>query len=268
MSWHVTADLWRGYTAGRLDPALEDSIDAHVQRCRTCQIAANAHASTLPLGQVWSGVAARVTDPAPTGSRRVIGALGINEADAVVLASSTLALPWAISVATALASAVLAGIFPDQKDATFLLLAPLIPVLAVVAAFHATDPLRELVAVTPASKFRLALLRASGALVVAVPVTTGVGLLVPPLTPLAFTWLLPALALTAGTLALLTWLTAWPSAAVVSSIWLVVVAGLMRADRVQALWSATAAAIFIAALVVLTGVFVARSTTARLQGGY
>ena len=120
-------------------------------------------------------------------------AFGLPDDDAVVVRASTaLYLPWVISVCAALVCAVLAAVLPEPHGtSSFLVLAPLIPVLAVAAAYDTTDPLREVVGPTPLSKLRIALLRASVALAAAVPVTLGLGLLVPGFGGLAFAWLLP-----------------------------------------------------------------------------
>lgn len=268
MTWHVDDDLWRRYAGGQLEPILEDSIDTHVQACATCQAAASSHAAGLPIDAVWAAVAVRVAEPSPTLGRRVARAAGFSDADAALLSASSLALPWSLAVAAALASAVAAAALPAFSDAAFVLLAPLVPVLAVVAAFDATDPLRELQTVTPYSKLRLALLRAGAAIAVALPVTLAVGLVVPGLRPLAFVWLLPSLALTAGTLLALTWLTAWRAGVVVAASWTLVVVAFAGADHLAALTGIAGTLVLVAVAGSLGAAFTLRSSTARLRGGY
>ncbi len=106
--------------------------------------------------------------------------LGVAPDDVVVVsAADAFLVPWAVAVGFAVVSACvvgLAGLGPASRDAAFLALAPLVPVLAVVASYDALDPLREVMAPTPYSKLRLALLRATAALAVAVPATMAIGL--------------------------------------------------------------------------------------------
>ena len=127
--------------------------------------------------------------------------LGVAADDAVVVsAADSFLVPWAVAVGFAVAVRLrrrAGGSGPGQPDAAFLALAPLVPVLAVVASYDALDPLREVVAATPYSKLRLALLRATAALAVAVPATMAIGLVVPNMEDLALAWLAPSLGLTA-----------------------------------------------------------------------
>ena len=174
-----------------------------------------------------------------------------------------------ISVGAALVCAALAAVLPEPHGtSSFLVIAPLIPVLAVAAAYDTTDPLRELVGPTPLSKLRIALLRASVALAAAVPVTLGVGLLVPGLGGLAFAWLLPSLALTLASLLLLTRLTAPIATATVAGGWVVGVLAVTGDQAPVALGSTAAQSTFLGVAVVLCLLLWLRTSSSRLQGGY
>jgi hypothetical protein len=88
----------------------------------------------------------------------------------------------------------------------FLVLAPLLPLVGVAAMFHsAADPARELTAATPTPAFELLLIRTL-AIVAATTVLTSVAAVPLPFGWQAGAWLLPALGLTALTLALSTWM--------------------------------------------------------------
>ena len=137
--------------------------------------------------------------------------------------------------------------------------------LAVVAAYDATDPLRHLTGTTPASALRTALLRSVAALTIAVPLTIAVGLLVPGLRDLAGTWVLPGLALTSGSLVLLTRWTARVTFPVVAAGWLVLV-GLRSGSTVAALTSTGGQVACLVATALLTAVLVLRTSSARPEG--
>jgi hypothetical protein len=267
MTWHVDAQVWEAYAAGRLDPAAEASVDAHVVRCATCRQTARVQVEPVTLDAVWPAVSNRIARPVLPPWLRPLRSLGVRDDDLVVLSAATLLVPWAIAVGTALACAMLTGLTTRYQDTAFLLLAPLIPVLAVVAAYDSTDPLRDVSTPTPYSKVRLALLRTVAALAVAVPATMAVGLLIPGLEPLAFQWLLPALGLTWSALVLLTWLNAPTAGGVVSLAWASAVLTLGRVHEVGILTVPVAQAGFAAAAAVLVVLFLIRTSTLRLAGG-
>jgi hypothetical protein len=266
--WHVDEPLWRAYESGALGPDLEGSVEAHVMRCERCQQTAASAVPATVLAPVWDAVAREVATPVPSAPLRWLQRTGLRDRDAVLLsASDGLYLPWLVAVAGAVVCAIGAGLMPRFQDAAFLLLAPLVPVLAVVAAYDATDPLRELQAGTPYSRLRLALLRTTAALAVAVPVTMAVGLLVPGLQPLAFAWLVPGLGLTTTALVLLTWLDAWSAGTAVGLGWALVVALLASGDATQVLTGPIAQSAHLAIAAVMGLLLVIRSTSLVTTGG-
>ncbi|MBU2664025.1 zf-HC2 domain-containing protein [Actinoplanes bogorensis] len=221
MSWHVDRATWTAYAGNGLDPIAEAAVEAHVTACPDCR--AGARELVPDVGPVWAAVHAEISRP----RRSWLARLGIPEADLVVAgAARDLLLSWSVAVGAAVCCALLTGLapihLPGGAPALFLILAPLIPVLAVVAAYDATDPLRSLTGTTPYSPLRLALLRTAAALTAAVPLTVASALVVPALHGYFAAWLLPGLALTVAALILLKWLTAWVACAVVGAGWLVV----------------------------------------------
>jgi hypothetical protein len=268
MSWHIDTLAFEAYAAGRLDPAAELSVETHLTGCADCRAAARSHVAPV---DVWAGVRDTIRTPEPSRLHRVLRRLGVREDDAVVVsAADTLVLPWVLSVAFAVASAVgvgFAGLGPAGREAAFLALAPLVPVLTVVTSYDALDPLREVAAPTAYSKLRLALLRATAALAVAVPVTVLVGFAVPPLEALALVWLAPGLGLTSAALVLLTWFEARVTGALLASVWVGVVVLLRVDDRVSVLTTPAAQLAFVAGTALLAGALVLRTSTLRLQGG-
>jgi hypothetical protein len=218
---------------------------------------------------VWDAVRTTIAEPALPAPLRLLRRLGVPADDLVVVsAADSLLVPWAAAVGFALVSACLvafAGLRPSDQDAAFLALAPLVPVLAVVMAYDALDPLREVSLSTPYSKLRLALLRATATLAVAVPATLAIGLVVPGMQDLAFTWLLPSLGLTVAALVLLTWLEAPYAGAVVAATWLALVAILRSGSDVRVLTEPSAQVACIGIACLCGALLLMRTSTLRLQ---
>ncbi|MER7281130.1 zf-HC2 domain-containing protein [Dactylosporangium sp. NPDC000244] len=259
MSWHVDERAWRAYAAGELDPVAETAFEQHVTACPDCR--AGARPLVPDAGALWTAVHAEVTRPRRPWPLRLLARLGVPESDLVVVgAARDLLLSWSVAVGAAVCCAFLTGLapvrLPGGPPALFLLLAPLIPVLAVVATYDTTDPFREVTATTPFSKLRLALLRTTAALTAAVPLTVAAALAVPALHGYFATWLLPGLALTVATLILLTWLTARVASAVVAAGWLAAASAAAGAGGIQAVTTAAGQAGSALAVAVLAVVLV------------
>lgn len=263
--WHVPAPTWRAYAAGRLEPAAATSVEAHVVGCPHCQAAAR---SAVDTASVWAGVQATVTRPRVPWPLRVLRRLGLPDDVAVLLGAGESVLVLGVTVvAAALTCALSTGLTPWRPDAVFLALAPLVPSLAVVAAFDATHCLREVSAPTPYSRLRLALLRTAAGLGLAIPATFLIGLLVPGLSGLMVAWLLPSLGLTLAGLVLLTWWAPPVVGGALALVWITVALALGRVDRVDVLVSPAAQAGFLGAAVVLAAVFAVRITTRTSGAG-
>lgn len=269
--WHVQPELWRAYVAGTLEAAAEASVETHVTGCPACRAAARTQVAPAMPEAVWRGVQATVTAPRVPVLLRWLRRLGVPEDELVLLGTAdAVLLPWLTAVGAALAVALISGLGATAAatyDTLFLASAPLVPVLAVVAAFDTTDSLREVSAATPYSKLRLALLRTTAALVVAVPVTTAIGLVVPGLESLAFTWLLPGLGLTTSALVLLTWLPPRVVGGAVALAWAVFAGSAGRADRLDLITAATAQVLFACAGLALAAVLAVRTSSWKLLGG-
>ena len=264
-TWHAGPELLARYADGGLDPAAQASVETHLVACSACQADATAVATRPALNAVWQGVSRTIQAPTPLP---LLGRLGVPEADRVVLrGSSGLYRPWVLSVGGALVCAILGGLATGRpQDLVYLLLAPLIPVLAVVSAYDATEPLRELTAATAASKLRLALLRTSAATAVAVPVTFAVGLAVPGMSDQLFVWLLPALALTLSALVLLTWFNARTAGTAVGTTWATVVWLVYESSSSAAIGTAQVQALFAVVSMAVAALLAARLTSRSLGG--
>ncbi|WP_165350457.1 zf-HC2 domain-containing protein [Xylanimonas protaetiae] len=264
--WHVDPATWQAYAAGRLDPAAEAAVETHVTGCPVCRDAARpvALAADDPLtggyAPVWRAVHAEIGAPRPPAHLRWLRRLGLPDDAVVVLAAAgDLRLPWALAVGGAVLSAIVAA-HVGRAELAFLLLAPLVPLVAVAAAFDATDPLREVAGPTPFSKLRLALLRTAATLAVAVPSTALVGAAVPALHALAWVWLLPSLCLSGAALVLLTRLSARTACGVVGAGWAAAVVAVDQAGHLDAVSGGGTQAGF-ALVAVLLGIVLTRALT-------
>jgi hypothetical protein len=267
-TWHVEDNVWAAYAAGGLDPVAVASVDAHVAGCAQCRGTARRYVPPPALEPVWTGISARVRRPELSWALRLLSRCRVQDDDLTLLgAAGGFSLPWAVAVGSALLTVVLAALVPSRQDLIFLLLSPLVPVLAVAAAFDATDPLRALTSATPYSKLRLVLLRTTATLAVAVPSTLAIGLGLPGLEAIAFAWLLPALALTLTALMAMTWLAPWPASAVVAAGWALAVWTADTAGTVGALSSSTTQLAMSTVAVLMSAALVLRSTTHRIAGG-
>jgi len=260
MTWHVTQPLWEAYSQGELNAAAQASVEAHVTQCSSCRAAAAAVVPPSP--QLWEAVHRTITRPHLAPPLRLLRALGVPEADLVILgASDALALSWGVAVGGALTTVIATALAGARQEFTFLLLVPLVQVLAVMASFSATDSLRELATSTALSKLRVTLLRTAEALCITVPATAVIGVVIPHLSALAFTWVLPALGLVLAALVLHTWLPAWHAAGITALTWALVVA-----TSQTHLTSAMAQGLAAAIALVLALVLVARTTPIRRGG--
>ena len=266
--WHVSAEAWQAYAAGRLEDIATASIDSHVAGCAGCQRSARAVVPETTTAAAWAGVVSEVRGPGLPRSVRWLRRLGVAEEDLVILAASEgFVLPWSLAVGAALICALLSALITARQEEIFWLLAPTAPVFAVIAALDATEQLRAIMGATPYDKVRLAVLRTVATLAVAIPATLAVGLAVPGLANLAFVWLLPSLALTSLALVLDTWLSSWTAAVLTAACWVAVVVAAARSGEFAAL---SASAVQVACLAVAVGmaaVFVLRSSSFRLLGG-
>ncbi len=266
--WHVDDDLWDAYAGGHVDEVAAASIDAHVERCTRCQASARTTIPAARTESVWQGIRAEIQRPRMPRTVRWLRRLGVSEPDQVILAACDgFVLPWSLAVGSALICALLAAGAGSRQYVVFWLIAPVAPVVAVLAAFDAVERLHAIMGATPYNKVRLALLRTVATLAVAVPAMMAVGLLIPGLAGLAFAWLLPSLLLTATALLLQTWVRSWPAVGSVAVAWVVSCSEVFRAGDVAALSAVPVQLGCLALTAAMTALFVSRSTSFGHLGG-
>ena len=265
-AWHVDAAMWSRYADGQLDTVAGAAVETHVAGCARCREGAKEVVPGAEVTEIWSAIG-RTLPHRQSRTGRWLRRLGVSDSDTVVLqAAGSWRATWAVAVGAALVCVMLSGTFPRYQSTSFLLLAPLVPVVAVLAAYDVTDPLRELATATAFSKLRVALLRTAAALAAAAPLTVGMGLLVPGLEALAFVWLLPGLMLTVTALVLLTWTSATRTGALVGVGWTTVVLVLTRAEALTVLQAAPAQVLFALAAACLSGLLFLRTEAGDVEG--
>ncbi len=259
MSWHVPEQLAVAYVDGAVQGARAASVEAHILTCPDCRSRVSAEAPGDRLADIWSGVVDEVDAPRRSWGERVLGAIGLPETDArLVAAAPTLRLSWLSSLTAVMVFAAWASNSTDRGIPLFLILAPVVPVLAVAGAYGPrVDPTYEISVASPYPTLRLVLLR-SATVVAASGVLAVVASAFVPNGRVAAAWLLPCLALVSLTLLLARWV-ALPVAAfaVAATYALPLLVALVDGREVSsallspaAQW--TAAAVALAALTVMT----------------
>jgi hypothetical protein len=204
-SWHVDTDLLSAYTAGRVDAITGASVEQHLARCSDCRVAIVPHIDGHALELGWQRVREAVESPRLPLLIRAARRVGLSEPTAVLLAgAASLRTAWLVGAFVALSFATLAAMLTDGGAlAPFLLVAPLIPVLGVAAAYAPNeDALESLVTTSPYGRTRLILVRTLAVVVTSLPAALLLGLLLPGPLWVAGAWLGPALTMVPVLLAL------------------------------------------------------------------
>lgn len=223
--WHLDTELADRYAQGRVTSVLASSVEQHLIGCSACRGLLTPAVPTERLDAVWAEVLETVEMPKSTLLERILCAIRVDEGTArLVAATPSLRGAWTLGVVVVLTLAVLTAHADGSGIALFMALAPVLPVAGVAYAFGpATDPTHEIAAAAPYSSLHLLAVRTA---VVVASTLLPVGLAAPFLPGnawLSAAWLLPALALTVGTLALATRVAPHHAAIGLSALWVAVV---------------------------------------------
>lgn len=270
-TWHVPAELVDAWVTGKVGPTVAASVEQHLTVCPACRSAVIAPVvadAALDLDRVWSRIADQV-EAAPTPPvGRLMTRLGMRPSDALLLgAASAFTASWVAAIATIVAlTFTMAVVRPSSAVAVYLVLAPLVPMAGVAAAYgREVDPIHELGVASPYPQLRLLLLRTAAVLVLSLPVTVVAGLALDPWW-VAVAWLMPGLALVALLLVATAWCLPGVAAGVVGVLWAAIAVTAYRFDKVLVLVGETglgvSAVTLVAGVVVL--VVARRQLSARL----
>jgi hypothetical protein len=218
--WHVDGDDLAAYAEGRTGAVMLASIEAHLIACERCRSALShqVHADDTHDEHVWAGIAERVD----RGNRLFSWSSRLLM---VSLSSPPLALVTALLAGMLIVFVCVARV-SEARHATAVLVSvgPLVPLVGARIAFgRHVDPAGTMAASAPLAAGRVASARA----LVATVIACLAGIVVSPLTTLdardSIVWLLPALALSAISVAIATYVDSTLPTVAFSIGWLAVV---------------------------------------------
>jgi predicted anti-sigma-YlaC factor YlaD len=225
MSWHVQPELLEQYARGDADQAQAYSIEAHLPACSECREQIASVVDVARLQDIWEGVEERLDAPRRGPVEAGLISLGVREHIARLLgATPALRLSWLLACALVLAFAAWAAQGGESGLFSFLVLAPVLPLAGVAAAFgRDVDPTYENGLAAPMRSFDLLLIRALAVLASTTVMAAFAALALPGLQWSAAAWLLPSLGLTLASLALTTRMSAPLACGSLAVAWLVTV---------------------------------------------
>ncbi|WP_433792831.1 zf-HC2 domain-containing protein [Actinoplanes sp. CA-252034] len=222
--WHLDTSLLEQYESGALQPSRIMAVEAHLLACAGCR--ALIPPDEAWLADSWSAVYDDLHVPRVGPVQRLLARAGLPEHRFRLLtATPALRWSWLLATAAVLMLAVAAAWFSDDGTLligqAFLLAAPILPVVAVSGAYGPpADPMHEITGTTPSAGPALVLWRAVSVIGIAVLTATVAAVLLPGPGWYAAAWLLPALLLCTGTLALATVVSLPVAATVLGGLWL------------------------------------------------
>jgi hypothetical protein len=232
----LPAALVAAYAGGRLDPAADWSVEAHLPGCPACRRVLATCTDADRLKRNRAVVLARTGLPRPGVLGRLLRRCGVPDHIAVLLAATpSLRRSWLTGVLLVLAIVVgasqLAAAGIGQPSwavlVPFLIITPLLPLAAVAAAFSpGLDPGYRLAIAAPVSTMWLLCIRAAAVIAATLVPTALAALALPGSHWLAVALLLPALAICAGALALATVIRPDAAAAGAGLAWIALVIGI------------------------------------------
>lgn len=230
--WHATSELLARFATApaSIDGVTAVSLEAHLLDCNQCRRAVAAAAEPAAVDAGWDAIADRIDRPRPTLAERLLVRLLPTHVTRVVAATPALRLSWLLAFTVVVAAVVLVG-RQAGTDAPFLVLAPLVPLAGVAVSFGpAPDPAGETAVATPLYGAALLLLRTAAVLATSMVVLGAGALSLPGLEWRDAGWILPAVALTFGALALSTWVAPFTATACATIGWVVLVEAVLIVD--------------------------------------
>ncbi len=232
-NWHVPASMLERFARDPLaiDGTSAASVEQHLVSCGMCRDVVAERADTVVEAGSWRSIVDVIDRPARSWTEWMIEAIGAPPATARLMAATgQLRRSWALSITLAAFGAWYAGAASDSPG-PLLAVAPLLPVLAVLAAFApVSEPGGEAAVATPVHGGSLVVTRVLMTALPAIAVLMVVGGLGPGPVKAAWAWLLPGAALAATALAASTWMRASRAAMLLMVGWLVVVSAIALVD--------------------------------------
>jgi hypothetical protein len=223
MTWHVPPDLLARYAGGDVDQAQAYSVEAHLPACSQCREEVAALVDDDLLTRSWESIELRLDAPRRGPVEAGLTLLRVPAHIARLLgATPALRLSWLLACAAVLGFAVWAASEHVHGEYWFLVLAPLLPLAGVAAAYGPdVDPTYEVGLAAPTDSSGLLLIRALAVLVAtsAMAAVAAVALDGPQWSAAA--WLMPSLGLTLSSLALSTRFSPGAACGSLAALWMV-----------------------------------------------
>jgi hypothetical protein len=236
-AWHAPPDLLARFAtaSASLDDVTASSIEEHLLSCATCRAeVARTVVAVEPdvLVDSWAAVVDVIDRPRASVVERFLRRLGLGSA-AARLVAATAELRWAWLVTTFGLTAVALGLaLRSDSDSPFLVIAPLIPLVAVLLGFSpVAEPGGEAGTAAPLHGAGLVARRIVAVLVPALVVVGARSLLAAEHLAAAPLWLLPGLALAFTTLALSTYVRVTLAATLATLGWVAAVLAVVARNR-------------------------------------
>jgi hypothetical protein len=173
----------------------------------------------------WQAITAELDAPRAGVVERALRRIGVRATTTrVILATPALRRAWFVAIFVAVLLGVGTANDTDPRGSlfVFLVIAPLLPLLGVALAFGPrSDPAHEIQLAMPMRGFRLVALRTVTVLVVSIVAVLPLSMTNEIVRPMAAAWLLPALATTSATVALMTRVATRVAAVAVGVTWIV-----------------------------------------------
>ena len=222
MTWHADRTLLAGYRDGTLTGAACSSVEAHLLACSECRDEVSKIVPAGDLDATWDEIVTTISLPQTGWLERTLTRFGVAEPLArLVGVTPSLQRPWLAGVTvTVLLAMLVSHLAAGGNAALFMIVAPLLPVAGVAVAFGpGVDPTYELLVAAPMRNFDVLVARAVAVLATTVPITAVASAALPVAGWDAVAWLLPALALTALTVAAGSWVVPWKAAVLLGGLW-------------------------------------------------
>lgn len=220
-TWHASPALMERYAVGDVSDATAYSIEAHLMACEECRLLVATRTDQDRADVVWNLILDEVDAPSVGPVEWLLHRAGVADHTARLLAATpSLRLSWLLAVVGTLLFAVTAAWAGPGDGALFLLLAPVLPVAGVAAAYgRGFDQAAEISAAAPTSGVRLVVLRTSAVVGTTMVLCLAASLAIPDQGAVTTAWLLPALGLSLATLAAGTVVDATRAAVALSAAW-------------------------------------------------
>jgi hypothetical protein len=229
---HASTELIGRYVSGHptITAEAEWALEAHLESCSSCRARVSElttrHAPEVAamVTGAWEAMAPTLAASRPAPARRVRPWL--------MTWASPAMIPWIVSAVVVATVATMFGRMiagAPNGDSVLFLLAPLVPVFGVAAAWSTgLDPMYELAVATPRAGLYLVLRRTSAVLVLVIPLMAVASLLVGTSPVL---WLLPSLVCTLTALALGSVIGVERAAMGIAGLWLLIFTPEVVIDR-------------------------------------